>query len=172
MGEEVSYELATARWRRTATVQIISVLDTEIGDFPLSFLSSCGDNTWQYILDTVQQLVDAAPDHPGNIFQTSEDGQEVDEVPVAAGETPVAGDFRFRQLGTSSNLLTPRYTLDTCFRFVTRSLRSILGLRTEPTFARGPEYYSRFKSPLLLPGGSSASASSQTAGRPEQVRTR
>lgn len=44
-----------------------------------------------------------------------------------------------------------------------------VGLTCEPTFSRGPEYSSRFKSPSLLPGESTVSASSQATGCPEQV---
>ena len=99
MSEEVTYELATARWRRTSTVQIISLFDSEIADFPLSFLASCGVNSWQYILDVVDELVDPVPGHPGGIFIVNDGEDEESEVQVALGEMPSAGIYRFKQLG-------------------------------------------------------------------------
>ena len=102
MGEEVTYELATARWRCADTVQIISVLGTEIADFPLTFLASCGDNTWRYILDTVHLLVDPVPDRPGSIYVGSEEMDDLDEVPVASEDAPQAGIYRYKQLGELS----------------------------------------------------------------------
>jgi hypothetical protein len=107
MGDEVTYELATARWRRTDTVQVISFLDSEIADFPLSFLASCGDNSWQYILDVVHQLIDPIANHPGGFFVVNEDGEEDGELPVDLGEPPCAGIFRFKQLGMS--IVTGRF---------------------------------------------------------------
>ncbi len=97
MSEEVTYELATARWRRTGTVQIISILDTDIADFPITFLASCGDNTWQYILHVVHQLVNPVSDHPGILCVADEDGEN--EQPVTVEEPPSAGLFRYKQQG-------------------------------------------------------------------------
>lgn len=171
MSQEVTYELATARWRRTDTVQIISTLGTEIADFPLTFLASCGDNTWRYVLDTVHLLVEPVPDRQGSIYVGSEemDGQE--EVPVATEDPPQAGIYRYKQLGELSmfgSISPSRYHLPS-FINLGDLLSGLAGTLSEPTFVRGPEYYSRFKSPTLLPGESSASASSQATGRPEQV---
>lgn len=105
MSSDATYELATARWRRTPTVQIVSILDTEIADFPVSFLASCGDNTWQYVLDVVHQLVDPAPEHPGVICMAHEKQEDAMEPPVALGGEPTAGIFRYKQLGESFLLL-------------------------------------------------------------------
>ena len=102
MSEEVTYELATARWRRTDTIQIISVLGTEIADFPLKFLASCGDNTWRYILDTVHLLIDPVPDRPGSIYVGSEETNDQDEVPIATEDAPQAGIYRYKQPGELS----------------------------------------------------------------------
>ncbi len=44
------------------------------------------------------------------------------------------------------------------------------GFDREPTLSFGPEYSSRFKTPRVLAGSSTESASSQSTGRPEQVR--
>jgi hypothetical protein len=42
----VSYTMASSKWRRSGFVEIISAYETPIASFPISFLESCGDNTW------------------------------------------------------------------------------------------------------------------------------
>lgn len=97
MTEEVTYELATARWRRTSTVQIVSILDTDIADFPLSFLASSGDDTWHYILHVIRLLVLVTPELPGCLYVANDTTEE--ETPVDISLTPTAGRFRYKQLG-------------------------------------------------------------------------
>jgi len=97
MTEEVTYELATARWRRTSTVQIVSVLDTDIADFPLSFLASSGDVTWQYILHVIRLLILVTPELPGCLYIANDTSEE--EIPVDVSLPPAAGRFRYKQLG-------------------------------------------------------------------------
>jgi hypothetical protein len=92
---DVSYELAAIRWRRSDTIDILSIHDTQIALFPLAFVSSCGDNTWQYVLNVVHQLVEPIPERPGIIV--TEHGEAVN-----LEEPPTAGTFRYKQLGTLS----------------------------------------------------------------------
>jgi hypothetical protein len=94
MSEEVTYELATIRWRRTDTVQMVSILDTDRADFPLSFLASCGDNTWQYVLDVIHLLVESTPEVSGALH-TAEDTDD-NEHPVDLARPPQAGRYRFK----------------------------------------------------------------------------
>jgi hypothetical protein len=89
---EVSYELAAIRWRRSDTIDVLTIHDTQIAVFPLAFLSSCGDNTWQYVLNVVHQLVTPIPERPGVIV--TEMGE-----PVNLEEPPSAGTFRYKQPG-------------------------------------------------------------------------
>jgi hypothetical protein len=92
MNDEVTYELAAVRWRRSDSIDILSILDTRIAVFPLDFVSSCGDCTWKYVLRVVEQLVVPIPGHRGVIV--TEQGDPVDpEMP------PSAGVFRYKQLG-------------------------------------------------------------------------
>ena len=71
-----SYLRAHFKWRRSGLITIVTTYDTEIGTFPMSFLESCGDSSWQNILFVVTQLVDIAADGPGTLF--SELGEPVD----------------------------------------------------------------------------------------------
>jgi len=89
---EYTYERAQKRWRRSETVEILSIRDTQIALFPLSFVALGGDNTWSYILDTIQQLVEVAAGGAGVIMD--EQNRIVD------GDQPVYGGvFRYSQLG-------------------------------------------------------------------------
>jgi hypothetical protein len=65
---EYTYERAQKRWRRSETIEILSIRDTQIALFPLSFVALGGDNTWSYILDTIQQLVEVAAGGAGVIM--------------------------------------------------------------------------------------------------------
>ncbi len=99
MSEQITYELSAVRWRRSKTVDIISRLGDQIAVFPLTFLHSCGDNTWQYVLYVVEQLVDQVPGHPGRIV--IEDHAQVadDALPVDLQATPTAGTYCYIQDG-------------------------------------------------------------------------
>lgn len=94
MNDEVSYTMAASKWRRSGHVEIVSVYDTVIASFPIDFLKTCGDNTWQYILHVVAIIVELDPVHPGSIF--FEDGVAVDYQDI-----PMAGRFRFLEQGLS-----------------------------------------------------------------------
>jgi len=99
MSGQITYELAAVRWRRSETVDIISRLGVQIAVFPLTFLHTCGDNTWQYVLYVVEQLVDQVRGHPGRIV-IEDDAQVADDaVPVDLYATPTAGTYYYIQDG-------------------------------------------------------------------------
>jgi hypothetical protein len=60
--------------------------------FPVPFVETGGDNTWQYVLDVVNQLVEPAPQHPGAIKNAA--GEVLN--PDAA---PSSGTYLFEQQG-------------------------------------------------------------------------
>jgi hypothetical protein len=168
MSEQVTYEIAAVRWRRSQTVDIVTRLGTQIGVFPLSFLHSCGDDTWQYVLFVVNLLVDQIRGHPGKIVIT-DDAQAVDDaLPVDLQSSPTAGTYYYIQDGWSRAISLQRLIGD--LHLVLYADTYHAGIDREPTLCWGPEYSSRFKTPQFLPGSSTKSASSRTTGRPEQVR--
>jgi hypothetical protein len=112
---EVHYELAIRRWRRGGNIEILSIHDTQIAVFPLEFVAKGEDNTWQFVLDVVQQLVEPLPDHPATIF--TDDGE-----PVNLVESPSAGIFRYKQLSALLGLVVSRFTLTRPYRCPVRSL--------------------------------------------------
>lgn len=92
------YERADERWRRTDTIEILSIVDTEIAYFPLAFVQRGGNNTWQFVLDIVRLLVVEDPVNPGHIFTRPQDG-----APVDLSSPPRAGTFHYIQEGMSHN---------------------------------------------------------------------
>ena len=90
-----TYNTAASAWPRSKRLLLVSVLDTPIAKFPINYLESCGDNTWEYVSYVVSLLVEADPLHPGAIIDP-EHGNAVD--PCA---TPVAGTFRYIENGTT-----------------------------------------------------------------------
>ena len=82
-------------WRRCGTVIIVSVLDTRIAIFPLSFLDTCGDNSWEYIYLVISLLIEVDPKHPGQLYDESGDLVDLHAFP-----TP--GTFRYLESGQSS----------------------------------------------------------------------
>jgi hypothetical protein len=93
MPGEKTYTLAIGKWPRVGIVTIHSVSDTKIARFPISFLASCGDNTWGYVSFVVSLLVEADPQHPASIIDPKT-GQ-----PVNPDDVPVAGMYRFVEQG-------------------------------------------------------------------------
>ncbi len=79
-------------WRRSGTISIVSIHDTRIAVFPMSFLASCGDNSWEYINYVVTLLIDVDPNHPGQLFD--ENGTAVNEQVL-----PTPGIFRYIERG-------------------------------------------------------------------------
>jgi hypothetical protein len=75
--------------------------DHQIAVFPLSFLHSCGDNTWQYVLYVVNLLVDQIRGHPGRIVITDDVNAIDDALPVDFQSSPTAGTYYCIQDGWS-----------------------------------------------------------------------
>jgi hypothetical protein len=90
----VSYELAVDSWVDTKSIDILSLSDSRIATFPLAFVQRGGDNSWQYVLNVVQQLVDQIPDRPGIIT-------DADGVPLNLADAPSSGLYRYMQPGAS-----------------------------------------------------------------------
>jgi hypothetical protein len=63
-----------------------------IASFPCDFVRAGGDNTWQYILDMVDSVIDPEPGHPGIIRDSS-------GLPVDLEAPPTGGDFWFEHSG-------------------------------------------------------------------------
>lgn len=93
MPGEKTYTLAVRKWRRSGVVTIQSVLDTKIARFPIGFLASCGDNTWDYVSFVVKLLVEADPQYPPSIIDPNT-GQSVNP-----GDVPVPGTYKFLEQG-------------------------------------------------------------------------
>lgn len=76
-------------------VQIVSIPGTPIASFPLSFLISCGDNTWFYIhILFVSLVVEVDSHHPGSIVNA-------EDLPFNLQDAPAAGSFRYVEQGKS-----------------------------------------------------------------------
>jgi hypothetical protein len=169
MSEQVTYELAAVRWRRSQTIDIVTRVGNQIAVFPLSFLRSCGDNTWQYVLYVVNLLVDQIRGHPGRIVITDDVHAIDDALPVDLQSSPTAGTFCYIQDGWSRAICLSQRSFGYLY-LIPHAETCHAGIDREPTLSWGPEYSSRFKTPQFLPGSSTNSASSRTTGRPEQVR--
>lgn len=92
MDKSTAYTTAAGVWRRSTYVNIYSILDTEIAIFPVDFLSTCGDNTWGYVLFAIGCVVDPDPLHLGQIVDHQ-------NVPVSLDSAPVAGNYRYIETG-------------------------------------------------------------------------
>ena len=87
-----TYTTALGVWRRSGAVHILSVHDTKIASFPISFLHSCGDDSWSYILRVVSLLIEVDLNHPGQL--RDDHGQLVN-----LRDPPNAGEFRYVEDG-------------------------------------------------------------------------
>lgn len=95
----VSYTMASSKWRRSGFVEVVSIHGTPIASFPLSFLVSCGDNTWQYIHYAVNLVIEVDDPHRAGDIVNAED------LPVNPQDAPIAGEFRYVEQGTSTKFL-------------------------------------------------------------------
>jgi hypothetical protein len=77
-----TYDLAAEYWGDQSVITIVAEDGASIGFLPLSFVQSCGVNTWRYVLDVVHNLV--ASNIRGFI-------QNSGGVPVALDSEPQAG---------------------------------------------------------------------------------
>jgi hypothetical protein len=58
------YERAVDSWGSYESVVLRSRDGTIVASFPLPFIQRGGNNTWGYILDVVDRLVNTDPNHP------------------------------------------------------------------------------------------------------------
>jgi hypothetical protein len=94
---DVSYTTAAGLWRRSGFITITSTLGTRIAVFPIDFLTTCGDNTWNYVAFAVSCVIDIDPSHPGAIVDDQ-------YLPVALELSPTPGTFQYVEAGTSISL--------------------------------------------------------------------
>jgi hypothetical protein len=90
----VNYKLAIDGWPESERIVIRNgtTSPTVIASFPLDFVQRGGNNTWQYILDMVETVVDPEPGYPGIICDST-------GLPVNPEASPVSGDFWFEHSG-------------------------------------------------------------------------
>jgi hypothetical protein len=90
---DVTYTTAAGIWRRSGFVVIVSVLGTRIAVFPMDFLATCGNNTWDYVLFAVTCVIDVESQHPGKI-------SDIQDRPVDLQAAPIEGTFCYVETGT------------------------------------------------------------------------
>lgn len=142
MPGEKTYTLAIGRWRRSGIVTIRSVLDTKIARFPIGFLASCGDNTWDYISFVVGLLVEADPQHPASIID------QITGQSVRPDDAPVPGTYRLVEQGA---LIWSG--LHSCPDL------SQPGKNSEVRFTTGPSYFTRVRPASGVPLTATSSSS-------------
>ena len=87
------YNLSSHYWEGDAVALHASTATGDIfATIPLSFLSSNGVNTWKYVLNLANMLVDRVPNCPGAIETF---GGDV----VSLEAAPAAGDYVFKHSG-------------------------------------------------------------------------
>ncbi|RSH82996.1 hypothetical protein EHS25_005706 [Saitozyma podzolica] len=92
-----TYSLAVQSWSdQPITIRCFRT-DERIASFPLEFVRRGGNNTWQYVMDVVNQLVEqAAGGRP--VIRTSS-GEE-----VSLTDAPTSGVFKYEQVGSPDAL--------------------------------------------------------------------
>ena len=90
-----SYVTAVLSWGipPTQSIDIRAAEGVKLASFPLEFVARGGNNTWQYILDTVGMLVEEGDSPLPSVILDSR-GME-----VRLDEVPVRGTFTFHQAG-------------------------------------------------------------------------
>jgi hypothetical protein len=149
---DVTYTTAAGTWRRSGFVVIVSVLGTRIAVFPMDFLTTCGDNTWGYILFAVSCVIDIDPQHPGSIVDDQ-------ERPVDLEAAPVRGTFCYVETGMPEASFAQRVLTSSTFS----------GKNSDVIFSRGPEYFSHEIAPSGIEESTRSASSHATRSRPDQV---
>jgi hypothetical protein len=100
----VNYKLAIDGWPESERIVIRNgtTSPSVIASFPLDFVRRGGDNTWQYILDMVENVVDPEPGHPATIRDST-------GLPVNPDAPPISGEFWFEHSGEYSVLHSSRF---------------------------------------------------------------
>ena len=88
------YPLAAKSWAQTGTpsLEIKFASGKRIASFPLAFIKDGGDNTWRYVLEVVDLVVDQSHDLSGVITDLKGAVLDLDDVPCA-------GTFTYKHLG-------------------------------------------------------------------------
>lgn len=95
MASERTYQLAVHAWNAYHdSVAIQSNTGVAIAFFPVPFIRNGGDNTWRYVLQVVNQLVESHAPHIGVIKNL--EGEVLD-----SEAAPLSGTYVYEQTGQS-----------------------------------------------------------------------
>lgn len=99
MPSERKYPLAKTSWRvrPSALVTIVTDDSRRIATFPLQFITDGGINTWRYVIEVVEMLVDHDPQLPSLI-------SDANGVAMLPHNAPTAGEFVYTQPGQASRV--------------------------------------------------------------------
>lgn len=89
-----TYPLAVNSWRagRDAVVVFCRISHQLIGSFPLEFVRQSGVDSWQYVLDAIDIMVEPSPGHTSSLWTVA-------GVMLDLTQTVDCGEFFFEQLG-------------------------------------------------------------------------
>jgi hypothetical protein len=104
------YERGVDSWESRESVVVRSRDSTIVASFPLSFIQRGGDNTWGYVLEVVDQLVNTDATHPWTI-------RDHEDQVVDRRQPPRAGIFWFDLLGMSVLSMSPRGRISRMTKF-------------------------------------------------------
>ena len=93
-----TYPLTVNSWRagRDAVVVFCRISHQLIGSFPLEFVRQSGVDSWQYVLDAIDIMVEPSPGHTSTLWTVA-------GVMLDLTQTVDCGEFFFEQLGDSSS---------------------------------------------------------------------
>lgn len=102
MSSERQYPLAAVSWTALKPMQALSITtddDRLIAYFPIKFIREGDVNTWRYVIQVVEMLVDRDPQFSSVIVDT-------EGTAMIFEEAPVPGTFMYRQPGETSSRST------------------------------------------------------------------
>lgn len=145
-----TYTTALGVWRRSGAVHISSLHETKIASFPLDFLRSCGDHTWEYILYVVSLLIEIDADHPGQLHDDQDKLIDLQNLPTS-------GYYHYIERGQSFA--------------VSSGVTDVIpaGKASDVRLARGPEYFNYDIAPSGIEETTRSASSQATRSRPDQV---
>lgn len=93
---ERTYQLAVHAWNTYHdAITIRSIDGSTIALFPVPFIRTGGNNTWRFVLEVVNQLIDPDPRHPGVL---KDDAGGVLDLEAA----PLSGVYLYARQGSSA----------------------------------------------------------------------
>ena len=143
-----AYELSVDSWATTDRIVIRSPSRQVIGLFPVPFLRTGGDNSWEYVSRVLRELIDL-PELEAHII-VDRDGLRMRE-----GASPLPGEYTLVPAGRCGLRRGYEYTTH---RDTDADIR----------FTRGPEYFRRGQAPH--PEGSTSTRSDSKRSSVNQVR--